>query len=138
MQGIKELLNKKGHKATPARLAIINIFKNNKKPISAEEVYKNLKTKLKNINVTTIYRNLSSLSSEGILRKVDLKKDFDLFELNEDHHHHIVCTDCNKIESFKNKEVENLLNTIIKKSNNFKQIKEHSFEIFGLCKACSK
>lgn len=139
MKIFTKILKEKGYKSTPSRMAILKIFSENKKPISTDFVYKAL---LKNketggINEATVYRTFSSFEESGILKRVEMKKDSVYFELNQDHHHHIVCTKCMTIEEFKNNEIENLLEKIVDKSHNFKKIKEHSLELFGLCLKCS-
>ncbi len=134
------LLKKKGYKITPARTAILDIFIKNKIPLTAYEICKKL-DKLKtigDINEATVYRTLSSFEKGGILKKIDLRKDRAYFELSNDHHHHIVCTNCGEIEDFKeSNEMEIILSQIVKKSSKFKNIKEHSLELFGICRACN-
>jgi Fur family transcriptional regulator, ferric uptake regulator len=131
---MRELLKGVGYKATPARLAILEIFSKSKVPLDAESVYKKLRKTRKNINEVTIYRTLSSLMGKGILKKVDLRKNSTFFELAREHHHHIVCTNCDTVEDFKNLEVEKAIKKILK--HNFINIKEHSLELFGLCARC--
>ena len=81
---------------------------------------------------------LSSFEKLEIIKKIDLKKDCAYFELNNDHHHHMVCTKCGEIEDFKeSKEIEKILEKIVKKSSKFKNIREHSLELFGFCKSCN-
>jgi len=134
---VEKLLTEKKYKRTPARVAILDIFNKNKKPLSAEEIGQKIKIRKQKMDAVTIYRTLASFEKAGILKRVDLRKESIFFELNNDHHHHLVCTNCNLIESFKSGETEKLLEKIIKKSSNFKNITEHSFELFGLCKKCS-
>ncbi len=132
----KDLLKENGFKNTPTRLAILEIFSMTDKPITAHFIYKKLKGE---INEATVYRTLSSFEISGILKKVDLRRDSIYFELNNDHHHHIVCTKCGLIEDFKeSKEIEKLLSQIVEKSIKFKNIKEHSLELFGYCKVCNQ
>lgn len=136
---MRELLKEKGYKITPARLSILEVFTKNDKPLNAETIYqKLLKTKEgEGIDPATVYRTLVAFTESGILKRVDLRKESIAFELANTHHHHIVCTKCEIIEDFKDKEVEEALEKIIKKSVKFKKIKEHSLELFGLCKVCS-
>lgn len=130
-----KILREKKYKITPTRLAVLEIFYKNDKPIGAEFIYKKLKG---GINEATVYRIISAFEKSGILRKVDLRKDSLFFELNDDHHHHIICTNCGEIEDFKeNREIERLLENIVIESKKFKNIKEHSLELFGCCKVCS-
>lgn len=129
------LLKENGYKITPTRMAVLEIFIKNHKPISALYICQKLNGK---INEATVYRILSSFEKSEILKKIDLKKDCAYFELNNDHHHHIVCTKCGDIEDFKeSKEIEEILEKIVKKSSRFKNIKEHSLELFGFCKSCN-
>lgn len=131
--GIK-LLKEKGFKITPSRLEIISVFINNQKPMDVSFVFNKLKNKF---NEVTVYRTIYSFEKCGILRKVDLRKDSVFFEFNEDHHHHIVCLNCGEIEDFKeNKDIEKILEKVIGESKKFKNIKEHSLELFGYCKFC--
>ena len=131
----KEILKNKGFKNTPTRMSILEVFLNNNKPLSADFIYKKLQN---SINEATVYRTLSSFEKSGILKRVDLRKDSVCFELNNDHHHHIVCIKCGTIEDFKeNKEIEKLLDQVVEKSVKFKNIKEHSLELFGFCKVCN-
>lgn len=136
---MKELLKKHGYRVTPARLAVLDIFSKCKKPLNAEAVYKSfLKIKkLENINEATVYRTLFSLEEGGILKKVEMRKNSTYFELNGVHHHHMVCTRCNRIEDFENSELESILGRIVENSSKFKKIKEHSVELFGFCKLCA-
>ena len=133
---MEEILKEKGYKITEARLAILEVFSKNKDPLDAEDIYKKLKKVHKNINEVTVYRTLSSFASKGILKRIDLRKNSVHFELAEEHHHHIVCTNCGAIEEFENSEVEKVLGRIVSKSSKFKSIKEHSLEFFGLCRVC--
>lgn len=130
-----KILKDSAFKITPTRIAILEIFSKFDKPISADFIYKKLKG---SINEATVFRTLSSFEKSGILKKVDLRRESICFELNNDHHHHIVCTKCGIIEDFKeNKNITKLLNQIVEKSIKFKKIKEHSLELFGFCKICN-
>lgn len=136
IEDYSKVLKENDLKCTATRLDIIDIFSKNCKPISAEYIYRKLKN---NIDEATVYRTLTSFEKCGILRRVDLRKDAVHFELNNHHHHHIVCTSCGEIEDFKEKkEIAKLLAEVVHDSLNFKNITEHSLELFGLCKICCK
>jgi Fur family ferric uptake transcriptional regulator len=135
----KKLLREKGQKATLARVFILDIFSKKKEPLNAVMVYKELlkRAKTKDINEVTVYRTLASLEEANILRRVDLRKESVYFELENEHHHHIVCTNCDTVEEFENDKIEEVLKKIATQSPRFKSIKEHSLELFGLCVNCS-
>ena len=137
---MKDLLKEKGLKATPARLAILQIFSKSKVPITAEEIFLDLKKTKDNedVNEATVYRTLTHFEEAGILTKVDLRKGSACFELAKEHHHHIACLKCDTVEDFESREVEKVLGKIARNSSKFINIKQHSLELFGLCKACYK
>jgi Fur family ferric uptake transcriptional regulator len=129
----KKVLDTAGLKNTAPRVAILEVLSKIKNPETAQNIHK----KLKNIDLVTLYRTLVSFGKGGLLRKVDLHRNTVYYELNIDHHHHIVCLECNKIEDFENLEVEKMLGKIARKSLNFGNIKNHSLELFGLCRKCA-
>ncbi len=135
IEDFKKIFKERGLKCTPTRLDIVKIFLKNHKPISADYIFNKLR---ENVDEATVYRTLSSFEKSGILKRVDLRTGSVHFELNNDHHHHIVCVKCGDIEDFKeNMQIEKQLQQIIGKSIKFKNITEHSLELFGLCKACN-
>jgi Fur family ferric uptake transcriptional regulator len=136
---LKNILKGKGQKATLARVSILDIFSKKKEHLNALMVYKELlkRHKTKDINEVTVYRTLASLEEANILRRVDLRKESVYFELQDEHHHHIVCTNCNSIEEFESEKIEEALEKIVTKSSRFRNIKEHSLQLFGLCVNCS-
>ena len=118
-QDFKPILKEKGLKITPARLEILGIFENSKLPLDAQGIYMQLKKlrKAKNVDEVTVYRNLTKLEEDGILKRVNLRKDAIYYELNiDDHHHHIVCTDCGKLEDFELCDMDILTKKIIAKA----------------------
>lgn len=130
-----QLLKDCGLKITPTRLAVFDIFSKNDKPINVDYICRKLKDQ---INEATVYRIIFYFEEKGLIKRVDLRRDSIYFELNNNHHHHIVCIKCGVIEDFReNKEIEESLDNIIKKSVKFKNIKEHSLELFGICRVCS-
>ncbi len=136
-QYFSELLNKKKLKKTTKRLDILSVFQKGCKPINAQFIYKVLKNK--KIDLTTIYRTLLVFEKVGILKRVDLQQDSVFYELNGDHHHHIICLKCKKISNFEGcqKDADSLIQKALKNNKNFSSISHHSFDLFGFCKKCS-
>jgi len=132
---LKKILKDNNYKVTQQRLSVLKVFFDNEKPINVDYIYKTI---LKKINITTIYRILISFEHNNIIRKVNLRKDAIYFELNNDHHHHLVCLNCGTIEDFEeNTGIAKLLDEVVDKSIKFNKIKEHSLELFGFCKECN-
>lgn len=130
------ILKQAGLKHTTSRKAILDLFSGDCGPINADFIFNKLKSY--NINQVTIYRTLASLEKAGIIKTVDLRKGSSFYELAKHHHHHIVCTNCGKTEGFEKCDIDKILDDVLKKTSIFKIINQHSFELFGLCKSCSK
>ena len=131
------ILQQANLKATAPRLAILKVLAGNHLPINAEHIYQ--KVKRLNINETTVYRTLASFEEKGIVKRVDLRKESVYYELaSGHHHHHIVCTDCGKVEDFESCSVDKISDKVLSQSSKFSLIKEHSLELFGVCNVCIK
>lgn len=131
-----DFIKEKGLKITPPRVAVFDVFFCSSKPLSAEDVIKKLKGK--GINAVTIYRTINSFKEKKLLRQVDLRKTSVFYELNDNHHHHIVCIMCGDIEDFDVCIPKDLVEKVSLKSKKFKKINDHSLEFFGICKICLK
>jgi Fur family ferric uptake transcriptional regulator len=135
-QDYEKILHAVGLKSTIPRLAVIQILSEIKYPHTAQEIHKKLiKSK---IDLVTLYRTLTSFEKNQLIKRIDLHKDAVYYELNNVHHHHIVCTDCGKVEDFGFCNIDRLTKKIIAQAANFKNIYEHTFELFGVCNSCTQ
>lgn len=130
----KKMLKTSGLKNTAPRLAVLEALSKAKRPETVEEIHK----RIKKLDLVTLYRTLSSFEKKQIIKRIDLHKDAAYYELSAEHHHHIICTDCGKLEDFELCDMNDLTKKIVAKASNFKNIKEHSLELFGICNTCVK
>ncbi len=87
--------------------------------------------------LTTVYRSLESLVSEGLVQAVDLGDGERRYELVKpgEHHHHLVCESCRQSVHLDQCLIEELEEGI--RSKYGFQVKGHILEIFGTCKECT-
>lgn len=142
---ISHMLKDASLKATPVRLAVLELFAGDCRPLDAESVSEALNSlkgnkvnKKSRTNLVTVYRTLATFEQAGILRRVDLHADSVQYELALHHHHHIVCTGCGLVESFEDCNVGRISERVLKESSRFDAVESHSLELFGTCKACAK
>lgn len=132
----RQLLRKSGHKTTPSRLAILKVFREAKEPLSAQRVIELLPH---TIDQATVYRTLKSFKEKGILRPVDLRHNHAHYDLAAlEHHHHIICLRCGKIENVPHHGVAAMERSIAQSSKHFAEIRQHTLEFYGICKACAR
>jgi Fur family ferric uptake transcriptional regulator len=134
--GLRDILRKSGHKATPARLAIMAVLERAKTPQSAQNVIDALP---RGTDQATVYRTLKLLKEKGITKQIDLRHNHAHYELvHATDHHHIICLSCGKIENVEHRNVEAMERTILQNARHFAEIRQHTLEFYGLCKACAK
>ena len=90
--------------------------------------------------MATVYRVLTQFEQAGLLVRHHFESGKAVFELNEgEHHDHLVCIKCGKVEEFLDEEIENR-QIALAKARNFK-ITEHSLQLYGefqnKCSECS-
>ena len=122
-----------GLKATLPRLKIIDLLEqSDKRHMTAEEVYRLLSDEGQDIGLATVYRVLTQFEQAGLLIRHHFDSDKAVFELNEgDHHDHLVCLQCGKVEEFFDAEIEKR-QTRIATERGF-VIREHSLQIYADC-----
>ena len=133
---LTKVIKGKGLKVTPVRLTVFETLSRTKRPETVKNIYKKLKKD--NIDLVTLYRTLATFEKNQLVKRVDLHKNVVYYELNTEHHHHIVCTDCGRVEDFKFCNMNNLVKKIVANASYFKDVQDHDFEIFGICNACVK
>lgn len=131
-------LRNAGLKVTLPRVKILQILEGSKdKHFSAEDVYKALIEADEEVGLATVYRVLTQFESAGLVMRHHFEGGHSVFELNsDDHHDHMVCTKCGKVEEFFDEVIEDQQEKIARKLG-FK-ITDHSLYIYGICPDCGK
>jgi Fe2+ or Zn2+ uptake regulation protein len=123
-------------KATPKRLAILEILAEASGYLGPEEVWQRMKTNFKSIGLPTVYRNLEDLSKEGVVFKVihPDRKLYYFYCSNANHHHHFVCVSCRKVEDIQFCGMKDIENEVISSLKG--QVVSHLFQVYGFCSTC--
>lgn len=131
-------LRKVGLKVTLPRVKILQILENSaNKHMSAEDVYKALIESDQDVGLATVYRVLTQFEAAGLVMRHHFEGGHSVFELTSaDHHDHMVCNQCGKVEEFFDRIIENQQDKIAEKYG-FK-ITDHSMYLYGLCSGCQK
>jgi Fur family ferric uptake transcriptional regulator len=122
-----------GLKATLPRLKILDLFESsNKRHLTAEEVYSLLKEDGQDIGLATVYRVLTQFEQAGLLIRHHFDSDRAVFELNQgEHHDHLVCLQCGRVEEFFDQEIEKRQKKVAE-ARGF-SIHDHSLQIYADC-----
>jgi Fe2+ or Zn2+ uptake regulation protein len=133
MEKAREELKKIKSKATKQRMALLTLLIESHKPLTIEEIFKNLDLKM---DLSTIYRILDMFVKSNIVYQTDFQDNKSYFEYQSTHHHHIVCKSCGLIEDTKVC-ASSLLTKVSSQSKLFSSVNNHTLEFFGLCKKCA-
>jgi len=129
-------LKNAGLKATLPRLKILELFQGSEqRHLSAEEVFRTLLLEHTDIGLATVYRVLTQFEQAGILSRSHFESGKAIYELKEGQHHdHLICTECGKVEEFFDAEIEQRQQTIAAQLGWLMQ--DHAMSLYGLCQAC--
>lgn len=131
-------LKQAGLKVTMPRVKVLRILDECKNQhLSAENVYKLLLEQGEDVGLATVYRVLTQFESAGLVKRHNFEGGYAVFELSDgEHHDHLVCSKCGKVEEFIDDVIEERQITIAKERN-FK-ITDHILNIYGICPSCQK
>ena len=126
-------LKNMGLKATLHSLKIINVFETSTaRHLSAEDIYRHLLEDDMDVGLATVYRVLTQFEQAGILMRHHFESGKAVYELDQgEHHDHLVCNQCGRVEEFYDEEIE-LRQTNIAKDRGFK-ILGHYLHIYADC-----
>lgn len=121
---------------TAQRLAIAEVLLTSHRHLSAEEVAQEVGARGKPVGTATVYRTLDTLLESGLVVERDFGEGFRRFEPARDipHHEHLVCTQCGKVEEFRDERLERMT-TIVAESRGFAR-QRHRLVIHGVCRDC--
>ena len=129
-------LKKAGLKATLPRIKILQILENSdKRHMSAEDVYKHLLDSGEDVGLATVYRVLTQFEAAGLLDRHHFEEGHSVFEINDgDHHDHILCVKCGRVDEFIDETIEQRQEAIAAKTGY--KLTNHSLYLYGICKMC--
>ena len=143
-QGLKESFAGQATRLTAPREAIIEFLSKSKEHMSAKEIYVSLHSAHPGIGLSTVYRTLDMLAEMGMVTKISIGDRQSRYEFRstdkDDHHHHLICTQCGKIIDYSEFMAEELrlvkmTGKKLAKKFNF-VIQDHNIEYIGICEDC--
>ena len=128
-------------KATGPRLRILALFQKaaltEKRHLTADEVFSQLKAEGEDVGLATVYRVLTQFEVAGLLRRHHFDTESASYELGEpEHHDHLVCLQCGKIEEFVDVEIERRQQEIASRFGF--TLDHHTLCLYGICKECQE
>jgi Fur family ferric uptake transcriptional regulator len=104
-----------GYRGGGARTRVVDLLGREDCLLSAQEIFDRLRREGRPVGVASVYRVLEILSELGLVQRVDLGEGLFRYEAvrpDGDHHHHLVCDDCGKVEAFTDQPLERALSDL--------------------------
>jgi Fur family transcriptional regulator, ferric uptake regulator len=130
-------LRSAGLKVTLPRVKILQILEKqvNERHLTAEMVYKILLSEDEEIGLATVYRVLTQFEAAGLVTRHHFEGGNSIFELDKgDHHDHILCMRCGKVDEFTDEIIEARQKEVA--ANLGYELTDHGLYLYGFCPTC--
>ncbi|MDQ3381206.1 MAG: transcriptional repressor [Actinomycetota bacterium] len=120
-----------------ARRVVVELLGRQDCCLSAQEIHDAVRSEGSRVGVASVYRALESLDALGLTQRVDLGDGMSRFERVDprgDHHHHLVCDDCGKVEPFEDTALEQALERVA--GGRGYEVAAHDVVLRGACGDC--
>src|SRR5437773_1297223 len=110
-----EALRGGGYRNGVARRAVVEHLGDQDCCLTAQEIFDGLRAEGRKVGIASIYRVLELLTDKGLLQRVDLGAGIARFEpvhSGGEHHHHLLCDNCGRVEAFSDDELERALRKV--------------------------
>jgi Fur family transcriptional regulator, ferric uptake regulator len=126
-------LKSSGLKATLPRIKVLEVFQRTaQRHMTAEDVFKSLLSEGADVGLATVYRVLMQFEQAGLLTRSHFESGKSVFELNEGQHHdHLVCLTCGRVEEFYDAEIETRQRAVAL-ARGF-DLQDHSLALYAAC-----
>lgn len=120
-----------------ARRAVVEFLGRQACCLSAQEIHDGIRAKGPAVGLASVYRALDGLDELGLVQRVDLGDGVARFEPADptgEHHHHLVCADCGKVEPFEDPSLEAALERVA--GGHGFALAAHDVVLRGACRDC--
>ncbi len=125
-----------GHRRSAARRIVLDLLAAGDCCVTAPELYDSARAAGRPVGLASVYRVLDLLTEKGFAEKLDLGDDHAHYERvdRRAHHHHLVCTDCGRVEAFTDASLESAIRRIETEAGF--DVERHDVLLRGACGDC--
>jgi Fur family ferric uptake transcriptional regulator len=127
-------LEERNLKHTKQRDAILEVFLGRSGHVTSEQLYQAVREQHPNIGYTTVYRTMKLLADAGLASEHHFDDGITRYEIEQEHHDHLVCVKCGKIIEFECEMIEQTQEQIAARYR-FRVLR-HRHELYGHCSEC--
>jgi Fur family peroxide stress response transcriptional regulator len=136
MERLIETCRQHGMKVTHQRMEVFRELAGTDEHPDAEAIYRNVRKRVPAISRDTVYRTLSSLENQGLVRKAEMLFGRSRYDANMERHHHFVCTQCGAVHDFYCEAMNDL--AIPRDVASLGRVESSHVQLRGICLACAR
>jgi len=128
----------KGRRNSGARRAVVELLGRQHCCLTAQEIFDELRSGGRRVGIASVYRALEQLTRDGFVQRIEVGDGSSRFEpihSGGEHHHHLVCDDCGKVEAFADDELERALAKVELRTGY--SVAAHDVVLRGACRDCA-
>ena len=125
----------RGRRLTRQRVIVAEALASARKALSAQELYDRIRPAHPSIGRATVYRALEAQVEDGMASRFERDGHVSAYiACDAEHHHHLVCTRCQRVEDLSEAVVAPLLSSV-QRRHAF-QVDHAALTFYGLCASC--
>ena len=136
-EGALERLREASGRSGGARREVVVFLGRQDCCLTAQEIHDGVRGAGARVGIASVYRALEGLTGLGLVQRVDLGDGTSRFEPADpggDHHHHLVCGECGKVEPFADPALEDALERVA--GGRGYDVAGHDVVLRGACEDC--
>ena len=127
-----------GYRRGGARNAVVELLDRHDCALTAQEIDDRLRAQDRGVGRASVYRILELLTELRLVQRIDVGQGVARYERHlpdGDHHHHLVCSNCGRVEAFEDDELERALRKV--ESRTGYSVAGHDVVLRGACGSCA-
>ena len=126
-----------GRRRTEQRVLVAEVLAAAKRALSAQELYERIRATHPTIGRATVYRALEQQVEDGMASRFEREGHVSAYiACDAEHHHHLVCTNCQRVEDVAEDIVAPML-AAVGRRHEF-QVDHAALDFYGLCASCRR
>ena len=127
----------RGRRLTRQRVIVAEALAAARRALSAQELYLRINASHPTLGRATVYRALEAQVQDGMASRFERDGHVSAYiACDTTHHHHLVCTRCQRVEDLDETAVAPLLSSVGRR-HDF-QVDHAALDFYGLCGSCRK
>ena len=132
-----EILNSTGMRVTSQRSSILEIIRQGRGHLDADEIHRRGRKKQPRLSLSTVYRTLRTLKKLSLIEELHFDEEHHHYEVKpSSEHHHLVCLGCGRVIEF-NRSLSCYIKSNVPEARDF-EVVDTEIRVSGYCLECQQ